>query len=290
MRRFFLGLSLVIFISLAAGCWRSGSSSGEADSANTAESGTPLSEFTDAGTALAEGTKLLDSGDTEKAIEALNQAVKLDPDLAEAYFKLGIAYALVEKRDQTSEVVDEAATPTSKGKKPAEKKTNSEIAFEKAVDAYKKIIAANDEDDVAHFNLGRAYNKLNEDEDAAKELKQAVKQKPDDTEYQTELGAIMIKLAKYDEAIGPLKKALELDPENSRAQDLLDDAEAGKKRVDFATKVPPKDDKQSNKNANSANTANSNTGTPPAAQPSPAPSVPPAANRPKPTPSKPQMQ
>src|SRR6476620_4253189 len=249
MRRFFLGLSLVIFISLAAGCWRSGSSSGEADSANTAESGTPLSEFTDAGTALAEGTKLLDSGDTEKAIEALNQAVKLNPDLAEAYFKLGIAYALVEKREQTSEVTDEVATPTPKGKKPGEKKTRSEMAFEKAVNAYKKMIAANDDDDAAHFNLGRAYNKLNEDEDAAKSLKQAVKLKPDDTEYQTELGAILIKLAQYHEAIPPLKKAIELDAENIRAQELLDDAEAGRKRVDYA--VPKKDEKKGDKGTES---------------------------------------
>ena len=284
MHRLVSGLILIILLSLLFGCWRGGSTSGDANSAaNTADAGTQLPEFSDADMALAEGNKLLDSGETEKAIDALNQAVKLNPDLAEAYFKLGVAYALIEKREQTSEVVDEASTPTPKGKKTAEKKTRSEIAFEKAVDAYKKIIAANDGDDAAHFNLGRAYNKLNEDEDAAKELKQAVKLKPDDTEYQTELGSIMIKLAKYDEAIGPLKKALEIDPDNSRAQDLLDDAEAGKKRVDFATKIPPKDEKQSGKNAN---TANSNTEAAPA-QPSPVPSVSPAA-KPKMTPSKPQ--
>jgi tetratricopeptide (TPR) repeat protein len=284
MHRLVSGLILIILLSLLLGCWRGGSTSGDANSAaNTVDAGTQLPEFSDADAALAEGSKLLDSGETEKAIDALNQAVKLNPDLAEAYFKLGVAYALIEKREQTSEVVDEAAAPTPKGKKTAEKKTRSEIAFEKAVDAYKKIIAANDGDDAAHFNLGRSYNKLNEDEDAAKELKQAVKLKPDDTEYQTELGSIMIKLAKYDEAIGPLKKALEIDPDNSRAQDLLDDAEAGKKRVDFATKIAPKDEKQSGKNAN---TANSNTEAAPA-QPSPVPSVSPAA-KPKMTPSKPQ--
>ena len=189
----------------------------------------------------------------------------------------------IEKRAQTSEVVGDAQTPEPKGKKPGEKKTNSETAFEKAVDAYKKIITANDDDDDAHFNLGRAYNKLNEDEDAAKELKQAVKLKPDDTEYQTELGAIMIKLAKYDEAIGPLKKASSSTPTIRVRQDLLEDAEAGKKRVDFATKVPPKDEKQTAKNTN---TANSNTETAPA-QPVPAMSASPAS-KPKTSPSKPQ--
>ena len=126
--------------------------------------------------------------------------------------------------------------------------------------------------------MGRAYNKLNEDEDAARALKQAVKLSPEDTEYQTELGAILIKLAKYQEAIPPLKKALEIDAENSRAQELLDDAEAGRRRVDFAVKKP--DEKKA---SNTADNSNANSGEPPPdptppprRTPAPAPNSPPA--------------
>jgi tetratricopeptide (TPR) repeat protein len=188
----------------------------------------------------------------------LNRAVELNPDLADAYFQLGIAYSLIETRDAA--VVEEQVTPTPT---PGEKKqrvatTNSEKAFEKAVAAYKKQIDANGKDDVAYFNLGRAYNKLNEDEDAAKALRQAVELKADDTEYQTELGAILIKLAQYREAISPLRKAIELDPENSRAIDLLEDAEAGRRRIDFVT-----DKKDANKAANTNANTNSNTATAP---------------------------
>lgn len=221
-----------------------------ADDANqNANTASALSNIDDANLALAEGNKFLDTGETDKAIDALSQGVKLNPDLAEAWFKLGIAYALAEKRDETLEIADrETNTDT---KKPP--KTNSEKAFEKAVVAYKKMIAANSNDDVAYFNLGRAYNKLNDDEDAAKALRQAAKLKPDDTEYQTELGAILIKLAQYHEAIPPLRKALELDPENIRAQDLLEDAEAGRSRVNYSS--TPKDDKKKDGNSNT----NSNT-------------------------------
>jgi tetratricopeptide (TPR) repeat protein len=235
-------------------------------------------QYTDANVALAEGTNFLDTGETDKAIEALGQAVKINPDLGEAWFKLGIAYALAEKRDQTLETTSPETSPSDK--KSA--KTNSEKAFEKAVAAYKKSIAENDQDHAAYFNLGRAYNKLNEDEDAAKALKQAVKLMPDDTEYQTELGAILIKLAQYHEAIAPLKKALEIDPENIRAQELLEDAEAGRSRVNYAS--TPKDDK---KNANSNSNSNSNSVTtsdnklPP---PTPAPKTP----NPRPSPTKPE--
>ena len=206
-------------------------------------------EITDANVALAEGTRLFEYGDTDRAIEMLNRAVELNPDLAEAYFKLGVAYALIEARD--ADIVENQVEPTptpEKGKEEKKKKTRSEEAFEKAVETYKKHLDANPEDDLAYFNLGRAYNKLNEDKDAAKALKEAVKLKPDDTEYQTELGAILVKLAEYSEAIAPLKKATDLDPENTRAIELLEDAEAGKRRIDYAAERAKKE-MQANSNS-----------------------------------------
>lgn len=274
-RSFVITLALVVTCLVIAGCSGSGSDASNQD-ANSSSGALP--EYADANLALADGTKFLDTGETNKAIDALSQAVKLNPDLGEAWFKLGIAYSLAEKRDETAETVDPTETD-----RPAREKSNSEIAFGKAVTAYKKAIEANPEDDLANFNLGRAYNKLNEDQNAAKALKQAVKLKPDDTEYQTELGAILIKLAQYQEAIPPLKKALELDPENIRAQELLEDAEAGRKRVNYS--ATPKDDKkQSNSNSNS----NSNSGSPPGDNPPPART--PDGGRPRPPASPPRPE
>ena len=198
----------------------------------------PLPVFTDADEALAAGDKLFDQNDNEKAVEAYRQAVKLNPDFADAYFKLGIAYSLLEKEQKDAGVLTEKPTPAAKkGKKDAPVVlSNSDKAFENAVKAYKKILDKDPKNDVAQFNLGRAYNKLNQDTDAQKALTQAVKLKPDDGEYQTELGAILIKLAKYEDAIAPLKKAVELDADNLQAQELLEKAQAGKKRIDFGIK------------------------------------------------------
>ncbi len=207
---------------------------------------TPLPTFTNADEALAEGKKLLDILETDKAIDALTQAVKLNPDLAEAHFNLGIAYSLIEKAEQEKATTNIEPTPTPKTTKKGKQETvvrtkNSEKAFDNAVKAYKKILAKNPQDDAAQFNLGRAYNKLNEDENAMKALREAVKLKPDDSEYQIELGAIYIKLAQYDEAAAALKKANNLDPDNLQAQEMLEKAEAGRKRVDFGNKpkLPP---------------------------------------------------
>ncbi len=215
------------------------------------------SEFASAGEAFDWGKKLLDQSETERAIDVLLQAVKMDPDMAEAYFQLGIAYSLVEADDQSVDQAEADSTPESKSKRPAEKKKNSEKAFESAVEAYKKKIEKNKEDDAAWYYIGLAYNKLNEDEEAAKSLREAVKLKPDNTEYQTELGAIYIKLAKYGEAVSALKKAIEIDSGNIDAEEMLEKAEAGKKRIEFN---PPKkdDEKQDGNKQSDANTANSN--------------------------------
>ncbi|MGQ0542756.1 MAG: tetratricopeptide repeat protein [Blastocatellia bacterium] len=276
MKATFFFVVIFLLVGLNFACSSSGAPAGNAVNTSSADA---LPEYSDANLALADGTNFLDTGETEKAIDALNQAVKLNPDLAEAYFKLGIAYALVETRDAVKIDTEVTPAPEPGVKKPKDKKSNSEIAFEKAIEAYKKIVSANKEDDSAYFQMGLAYNKLNDDEEAAKSLKQAVKLKPDDTEYQTELGAILIKLAQYHEAIAPLKKAIELDPENIEAEELLEEAEAGRRRVDF---IPvKKDDKLSN-----SNSANTNTNTAGAEKPQTKPDSketkpPPPANKPK---------
>src|SRR5690606_9343013 len=156
-------------------------------------------------------------------------------------------------------------------------KPNSVIAFERAVERYKKRIKANPEDHAAHYNLGRAYSKLNEDQDAAKALREAAELHPEDTEYHTELGTVLIDLAKYREAVAALKKALEVDPQNLHAEELLEQAEAGQKRITF-TELP---DYLKKKPA-----ANSSKPDPdPSPEPSPTAAPKPTPAKPKPTPT-----
>jgi tetratricopeptide (TPR) repeat protein len=236
-------------------------SSGSQDTREPAANTDPAAEtsvanITDPNVALAEGSRLLDENQTERAIGYLEHAVSLNADLAEAYFKLGVAYSLLEMQYEQEGVITEKPSTNNGGRT----KSRSEKAFERAVKAYEKWIDANPDDDGAYYYLGRTYSKLMKDEEAEKAFKQAVKIKSEDTEYQTELGAILIKLAKYHEAIAPLKKAIELDPENVRAEELLEDAEAGRQRIDYvskpdankATPKPPSSNVQTESNTNAA--------------------------------------
>jgi tetratricopeptide (TPR) repeat protein len=284
-------LALVVLFAAVAFLAACSGAEPTAENANVATEPTPLAnaaDYTDANLALADGIRVLENGETERAIEILNRAVEINPDLAEAYFRLGIAHSLIEFRDQMAaeDRVEPTETPANSKEKPA--KPQSVLAFEKAVDAYKKLIDANAEDHNAYYNLGRSYNKLNEDEDAARALRQAVKLNPGDTEYQQELGAVLIKLAKFSEAVGVLKKSLEIDADNIEALELLEKAEAGQKRVSF-TVMPGDDKRNANSNANAAaNTATgsnakppANSAKPPEPRPTRTPPPPPAANRPR---------
>ncbi len=285
MRKISLIFAVVLIAGIASGC-SSGGAGDNSEPVSEPETVSQMSiaDVSDANVALAEGSRLLDENQTERAIEFLEHAVSLNPDLAEGYFQLGIAYSLLELQYEQEGVITEAPSNTNSGRT----KKRSERSFERAVDAYEKWIEANPEDDSAHFDLGRTYSKLMKDEEAEKAFEQAVKLKPEDSEYQTELGAIRIKLAKYHEAIAPLKEAIELDAENVRAEELLEEAEAGRRRLDFISPRPDANRPSSNTRANSnaAVESNSDSGTqrptntgvkPP---PSPAKKPTPAFNRP----------
>src|SRR6185369_588669 len=183
MQRIFTAI-VILMSAFALACWRSGAD----ESTTSADSVSSLDQISDANQALELGDRLLENNETEKAIEALTHATELNPDLAEAWFKLGIAYSLIEKEQAVNA---ENGTNASADNSAKPERPNSEKAFKKAVEAYKKLLAQEPDNAEALYNLGRAYNKLYQDEEAAKSLKQAVRANPDEAEYQTELGAIL---------------------------------------------------------------------------------------------------
>ncbi len=158
MRRIFVVILLTWSVFLQFGCGGKSANANQTNAnlqplqtpptntnTNTSALSTPLPEFTDADTAFAEGNKLFDANKTELAIEAYNQAVKLNPDLAEAYFKLGIAYALIEKQNEIESLNAETeVTPTPAPTKPPRKgKKDAPVVLTKAYEkAFEKAVTA----------------------------------------------------------------------------------------------------------------------------------------------------
>lgn len=172
----------------------------------------------------------------EEAVNELKRAVELDPDFAEAHYRLGNAYLALGNKDE------------------------GEKAFGDGVKAYEKITRRDEKNSDAFYFLGLCYEKLGEWEDAVKALKESVKTSPaenDDKYY--ELANAHYQLAQYDESVRALNKALEVNPNNYPAQDLLEKSKAGAERVsDFRRhQLEQLRKQQKNSNANNSN-ANSN--------------------------------
>ena len=156
---------------------------------------------------LAKGKELYRNDQDAEAVLAFQEAVRLDPDLAEAHFRLALGYELLEKREE------------------------AESEYKKAVETYKKYLDDNRKDFEAHYNLGQTYAGLSQYSDAIREYREATKIKEDDPDVFYDLGVAHTKLAQYDAAAAAFSKSLEIDPDYYRAQDGLDEAKEGIKRI-----------------------------------------------------------
>ena len=163
---------------------------------------------------LEKGKLLYRDDKDSEAAEAFKQALDHDPTSAEAHFRLGLAYEALTKADE------------------------AESEYKKAVEGYKKYFAIedNEKDAEAHYDLGQTYAALHQYSDAIREFKQATKIRSDDADIYYDLGMAHTKLAQYSEAANAFSKSLEIDPENYRAQDALDEAREGIKRIQAGKK------------------------------------------------------
>jgi tetratricopeptide (TPR) repeat protein len=202
-------LVVVIFVFFGqAACSRKQTNQAEAEAA--AQSAKTIEgDRSGARVYLEKGREFYRNDEDTQAAEAFQQALKLDPELAEAHFRLGLTYDALGQEQEAEE------------------------AYKKAVEAYKKYLSinGNNDDAEAHYNLGQTYAGLHLYSEAVREYRLATRLKPDDAAIHYDLGLALMRLAQYDEASGAFAKSLELDPENYRAEDELAEAREGVKRI-----------------------------------------------------------
>jgi Flp pilus assembly protein TadD len=191
----------------ATGCKRSGQQSTNNSAGPSQVSNNLPEDRTRARDQLDKGKELYRNDQDAEAVLAFQEAVRLDPNLAEAHFRLALGYESLGKREE------------------------SESEYKKAVEAYKKYFEENENDPEAHYALGQTYANLGQFSEAIREYKAATKLKEDDPDIFYDLGVAYTKLAQYDAAAAAFSKSLEIDPDNYRAQDGLDEAKEGVKRV-----------------------------------------------------------
>ena len=163
---------------------------------------------------LEKGREFYRNDEDIRAAEAFEQAIKLDPSLAEAHFRLALTNDILGNEKEAAE------------------------GYKAAVEAYKKYLAnpEHSKDAEAHYNLGQTYAGLHLYSEAVKEYRLATKVKDNDPAIFYDLGRALMKMAQYDEAAEAFAKSLSLDPDNYRAEDELSEAREGIKRIKVGRK------------------------------------------------------
>jgi tetratricopeptide (TPR) repeat protein len=206
MRSVLLICAVCLVVS-AFGCKRSNQQSTNNSAGPSQVSNNLAEDRTRARAQLEKGKQLYRDDQDAEAVLAFMEAIRLDPDLAEAHFRLGLGYESLGKREE------------------------AEAQYKKAVAAYKKYFEQNENDAQAHYDFGQTYAGLGQYSDAIREYREATKLKDDDPDIFYDLGVAHTKLAQYDQAAAAFQKALDIDPDYYRAQDGLDEAKAGIKRI-----------------------------------------------------------
>ncbi|HEY7783725.1 MAG TPA: tetratricopeptide repeat protein [Pyrinomonadaceae bacterium] len=203
----FVFVVLLVLVTAQLGCWRR--TAVNSSNSESAAQGVAVDSATEARVLLERGKEFYRDDRDDKAVESFQQALKLDPDLAEAHFRLGLTYDAMGMEQE------------------------SDDSYKKAVESYKKFFAneENDSNAEAHYNLAQSYFGLNLYAEAVREYRAAVRFKEDDADIYYDLGLALSRLAQYDEAAAAFEKSLELDPENYRAEDELAEAREGIKRI-----------------------------------------------------------
>jgi tetratricopeptide (TPR) repeat protein len=171
---------------------------------HTRDKGTPLAPQKSKEDWLKEGYALYNLKRYEEALTAYEQAIRLDPNYALAYYNRGIAL-------------------------------NELKRYEEALSAYEQAIRLNPNHADAYHGKGKDLNDLKRHEEALTALDQAIRLNPTNfaISYNSK-GAALYGLKRYEEALSAYEQAIRLDPNYALAYNNKGNALYGLKRYEEA--------------------------------------------------------
>ncbi len=155
-----------------------------------------------------------------EAIEACKQAIRTNPEDAEAHNNLGNAYDELGRYQEAIEAYKQAIKI-----KPDFAEAHNSLGYDygklgryqEAIEAFKQAIRINPEDAKAHNNLGVIYGELGRCLEAIEAFKQAIRINPDFADAHYNLGNDYSKIGRFQEAIEAYMQAIRINPDFAKA-------------------------------------------------------------------------
>jgi tetratricopeptide (TPR) repeat protein len=175
-----------------------------------------------------EGRLLFRQGKHSEAIQAFDEALRVDPDQADVHDAIATAHFVLKQYDKAIEHftrVTQLRPMDCKAYINLGAVFNRKEEFQKAADILKRAISRNGKAVEAYYNLGIAYRGVKQPAMAINSYKEALKIDPRMLDAMQNLGNTYLEMNNPKAAIEQYKKALEINPDFERAKRGLARAE-----------------------------------------------------------------
>lgn len=165
-----------------------------------------------------EGDRLLEEGSYLEAVRAYEEAIKIDPNISEAWNNKGYALDELGKYQEAIKAYNQALKINPNN---SETINNKGVAlfnlgkYQEALEFYDQVIDPNDSD--TYYNKGEALYKLGRYQDAFESFDKYVKIDSFDSDAWNIRGKALLKMGKYQMAVKSFNEAIEIDSKYTEA-------------------------------------------------------------------------
>lgn len=171
------------------------------------------------------------------AIRTFSQAIELNPELGEAYFRRGICLQQIGENRMAVNDFTQAATISYDDPRGNlwEGFVYAKLGdYYEAIRAYGDAIAASDRYTPAFVNRGLAYMQLGDNEKAVADFNDALRIEPTNGDYYFKRGVAYVQLGQLDKASDSLASAISFDPNHREAYRYMADVMQKQGHADLA--------------------------------------------------------
>jgi Tfp pilus assembly protein PilF len=224
---------LLLLIGLLLGACRPGAGIDVDTEISATESSAAASQG--AAELVEQGKALLEADHCQAALEPLERAVQLEPELLDAQLAVGNAYTRLGRLDDAIDAyrkaleadADFAAAYTNLGAaylrqiNPGADSEAATTQIQSAIDSFRTALQLEPEDAETHANLGSALLKASQIPQAKEEFEEALRLNHDLPEARVALGYLHLLTGQSEEAVNELERAVKLAPEMPEAHYAL---------------------------------------------------------------------